>query len=55
MADAICITPDPTVEELDAKPTYHPDFADENADVILVSKDNTAFLVYSVVLRITSG
>ena len=55
MADAICITPDPTVEEHDTKPTYHPDFSDENADVILVSKDNTAFLVYSVVLRITSG
>lgn len=35
--------------------TTHADFSDADADVILVSKDNTRFLVYSVVLRITSG
>lgn len=53
MAEPISTIPD-TSQDVDGL-NYHPDFSDADADVILLSQDNTAFLVYSVVLRFTSG
>ncbi|KAK7683789.1 hypothetical protein QCA50_013165 [Cerrena zonata] len=53
MAEPIVVVPETNQD--DTGFTTHPEFSDADADVILVSKDNTQFFLYSVVLRITSG